>query len=49
VVTAEHPRAPAQDAATFRQQRRGRNLALLGVLLFLVVLFFATTIVQMSR
>lgn len=33
----------------FVRQRRSRNLALGGVLLFMVVLFFAISIAQMSR
>jgi hypothetical protein len=33
----------------FIRQRRGRNLVLGGVLLFMVLLFFAISIAQMSR
>lgn len=35
-----------QRAAEFERRRRGRNYALLAVLLALVVLFYAITIVQ---
>jgi hypothetical protein len=40
---------PVVSPAQFLRQRRGRNLALGGLLLFMVVLFFAITLAQMSR
>ncbi len=42
-------KAKSVTAEQFMRQRRGRNLALGGVLLFMVVLFFAISIAQMSR
>ncbi|MFY7960606.1 MAG: hypothetical protein ACOVVK_11070 [Elsteraceae bacterium] len=43
------PPRPLVTPEQFLRQRRGRNLALGGVLLFMVVLFFAISIAQMSR
>jgi hypothetical protein len=37
---------PPLTGAEFRRRRRGRNLALLAVLVGLVVLFFAITIMK---
>jgi hypothetical protein len=49
-MTAEKtPARPLVTPEQFVRQRRGRNLALGGVLLFMVVLFFAITLAQMSR
>jgi hypothetical protein len=36
-----------EEEAQFKKARRGRNLALAGVLGFFVVLFYAITIVRM--
>jgi hypothetical protein len=38
--------APRLSGAEFRRRRRGRNLALLAVLVGLCVLFFAITILK---
>jgi hypothetical protein len=43
------PRMSEQEAAEFQRRRRGRNMALLLVLIGLAVLFFAITIVKMTR
>lgn len=40
-------RLSPQEAAEFRRRRRGRNRALLAVLLALVALFFAITVVKL--
>ena len=42
----DRPIDPQRQAAEFVRRRRGRNYALLAVLVALVVLFFAITIVQ---
>ena len=42
------PRPSTTQAALIMRQRRGRNLAMLLVLLGLAVLFFAITLVKMS-
>lgn len=47
---AQDPQPPVGlDLATFRRRQRQRNYALLAILLGLVVLFFAITMVQLSR
>jgi hypothetical protein len=44
---ADPPRMTAAEAAEFRRRQKGRNIALLLVLIALSVLFFAITIVKM--
>jgi len=39
---------PSESVERFLRQRRGRNWALFGVLLFMVALFFAVTIARMK-
>jgi hypothetical protein len=47
---SEHPPQPTPtEAAELRRRRRGRNLAMLFALLGLAVLFFAITIVKMTK
>ncbi len=46
---AHPPRMSEDDAVAFRRRQRGRNLAMLGVLVGLVALFFAITIVKMTH
>jgi len=48
-MAADRDSQPSAAVERFIKQRRGRNLALFGVLLALVALFFAITIAQMSR
>jgi hypothetical protein len=43
------PRPGPIEAMDMRRRQRGRNLAMLLVLVGLVVLFFAITIVKLSR
>jgi hypothetical protein len=43
------PRMSEEQAAEFRRRQRGRNMALLLVLVGLAVLFFAITIVKMTH
>ena len=43
------PRMTDAEAAEFRRRQRGRNVALLLVLVGLAVLFFAITIVKMTH
>ena len=38
----------SESIERFVRQRRGRNYVLLGLLLFMVVLFFAVTIARMK-
>jgi hypothetical protein len=47
-MAADDPKQPLTDDALKRRQR-ARNWAMLAVLVGLVVLFYAITIVQMSR
>ena len=42
------PSMTPEEEAEFKEARKGRNLAIGGVLLFFVVLFYAITIVRMS-
>jgi hypothetical protein len=42
------PRPTAAQAAELHRKQRGRNVALMLVLVFLVVLFFAITIVKLA-
>jgi hypothetical protein len=44
---ADPPRMTEAEAAEFRRRQKGRNIALLVVLIALSVLFFAITIVKM--
>ena len=44
---ADPPRMTDAEAAEFRRRQKGRNLAILLVLIALSVLFFAVTIVKM--
>ena len=46
---AHPPRMSEDEAVSFRRRQRGRNLAMLGVLVGLVALFFAITIVKMTH
>ena len=46
---AHPPRMTDAEADAFRRRQRGRNLAMLGVLVGLVALFFAITIVKMTH
>lgn len=41
-------RMTPEEEARFKEARKGRNLAIGGVLLFFVVLFYAITIVRMG-
>jgi hypothetical protein len=43
------PRPSPNEAAEMRRRRRGRNLALIGVLTALALLFYAITIVKMMK
>ncbi len=43
------PRPGPVEAAELRRRQRGRNVAMMVVLAALVVLFFAITIVKLSR
>jgi hypothetical protein len=43
------PRMSPAEAEEFRRRRRGRNIALLVVLLALGILFYAITIVKMTK
>jgi hypothetical protein len=44
---ADPPRMTEAEAAEFRRRQKGRNIAILLVLIALSVLFFAVTIVKM--
>jgi hypothetical protein len=44
---ADPPRMTEAEAAEFRRRQKGRNIAILLVLIALSVLFFAITIVKM--
>jgi hypothetical protein len=44
---ADPPRMTEAEAAEFRRRQKGRNVAILMVLIALSVLFFAVTIVKM--
>jgi hypothetical protein len=44
---ADLPRMTEAEAAEFRRRQKGRNIAILLVLIALSVLFFAITIVKM--
>ena len=41
-------RMSPEEESRFKEARKGRNLAIGGVLLFFVVLFYAITIVRMG-
>ena len=43
------PRPTPREAAEIRRRRRGRNIALFVVLLGLATLFYAITIVKMTK
>jgi hypothetical protein len=43
------PRPSSAEAALLMRRQRGRNLAILVVLIFLALLFFAITLVKLSR
>jgi hypothetical protein len=43
------PRPGPLDTAELRRRQRGRNLALIAVLVALALLFFAITIVKLSK
>lgn len=43
------PRMTEAEAAAFRQRQKGRNIAMLLVLIGLASLFFAITIVKMTH
>jgi len=45
-MAASDPREPKSSADEFVRRRRGRNYALLAVLIALVVLFYALTILK---
>jgi hypothetical protein len=44
---ADPPRMTEAEAAEFRRRQKGRNIAILVVLIALSVLFFAITVVKM--
>jgi hypothetical protein len=44
---ADPPRMTEAESAEFRRRQKGRNIAILVVLIALSVLFFAVTIVKM--
>ena len=44
---ADPPRMTEAEAAEFRRRQKGRNIAILVVLIALSALFFAITIVKM--
>ncbi len=46
---AHPPRMTDAEATEFRRRQKGRNLAILLVLLGLCALFFAITIVKMTK
>jgi hypothetical protein len=46
---AHPPRMTDAEAAEFRRRQRGRNIAMLVVLIGLSALFFAITIVKMTH
>jgi hypothetical protein len=46
---ADPPRMTDAEAEAFRRRRKGRNIALLLVLIGLSALFFAITIVKMTH
>jgi hypothetical protein len=48
-MTVEDPRKDVSDNAAHKRRQRARNWAMLAVLVGLVILFYAITIVQMSR
>jgi hypothetical protein len=49
-LTDKHPPRPSPaDAEQIRRRRRGRNLAILAVLVGLAILFYAITIVKMMK
>jgi hypothetical protein len=43
------PRMTDAEAAEFRRRQKGRNIAMLLVLIALATLFFAITIVKMTK
>jgi hypothetical protein len=47
-MSPQIPSLSGMEAAEFKRRRRGRNLALLTVLLALAALFFAITIAKLS-
>jgi hypothetical protein len=46
---ADPPRMTDAEAAAFRRRQKGRNIAMLVVLIGLSTLFFAITIVKMTH
>jgi len=46
---APAPLSPSEIAAELRRRRRGRNLAVLAVLVGLAVLFYAISVVKLAR
>ena len=46
---ADPPRMSDAEAAAFRRRQKGRNIAMLLVLIGLATLFFAITIVKMTH
>jgi hypothetical protein len=48
-MTPEPPRPTPNEADEMRRRRRGRNWAILAVLIGLAVLFYAITIVKMTK
>jgi hypothetical protein len=46
---ADPPRMSDAEAAEFRRRQKGRNIAMLLVLVGLAALFFAITIVKMTH
>jgi hypothetical protein len=46
---ADPPRMTDAEAAAFRRRQKGRNIAMLLVLIGLAALFFAITIVKMAH
>ncbi len=46
---ANPPRMSDAEAAEFRRRQKGRNIAMLTVLIALSVLFFAITIVKLTH
>ncbi len=48
-LTPELPPLSRVETEALRRRRRGRNLAMLVVLVAVVVLFYAITVVKMAR
>jgi hypothetical protein len=48
-MTEDPPRPTEKEAAEMRRRRRGRNIALIIVLVLLAALFYAITIVKLTK